>query len=99
MPLSSFSSVMASVASLINPRRFSKSQHGHLSTHCSKSRLLCSCSRAILSDRKSTRLNSSHQIISYAVFCLKKKKKEKSKLEIKNLKLMKTYTTLESLDR
>src|SRR5207244_8538470 len=27
------------------------------------------------SDRKSTRLNSSHQIISYAVFCLKKKKK------------------------
>src|SRR5258708_30443927 len=27
-------------------------------------------------DRKSTRLNSSHQIISYAVFCLKKKKRE-----------------------
>src|SRR5258708_18656175 len=27
-----------------------------------------------LGDRKSTRLNSSHQIISYAVFCLKKKK-------------------------
>src|SRR5258708_25252535 len=30
-----------------------------------------------LQDRKSTRLNSSHQIISYAVFCLKKKKKTK----------------------
>src|SRR5438552_12884451 len=29
-------------------------------------------------DRKSTRLNSSHQIISYAVFCLKKKKHYKS---------------------
>src|SRR5947208_11617934 len=29
-----------------------------------------------LEDRKSTRLNSSHQIISYAVFCLKKKKNE-----------------------
>src|SRR5947208_7411209 len=28
-------------------------------------------------DRKSTRLNSSHQIISYAVFCLKKKKTKK----------------------
>src|SRR5258708_22077589 len=27
-------------------------------------------------DRKSTRLNSSHQIISYAVFCLKKKNKQ-----------------------
>src|SRR3712207_7791618 len=29
-------------------------------------------------DRKSTRLNSSHANISYAVFCLKKKKKEQS---------------------
>src|SRR5438132_6492006 len=32
--------------------------------------------RSIL-DRKSTRLNSSHTVISYAVFCLKKKKKKK----------------------
>src|SRR5438034_8634644 len=30
-------------------------------------------------DRKSTRLNSSHTVISYAVFCLKKKKKKKNK--------------------
>src|SRR5436190_11772695 len=30
-------------------------------------------------DRKSTRLNSSHTVISYAVFCLKKKKKTKKK--------------------
>src|SRR2546430_10638696 len=29
----------------------------------------------VLTDRKSTRLNSSHSQISYAVFCLKKKKK------------------------
>src|SRR5437762_8637321 len=29
-------------------------------------------------DRKSTRLNSSHRCISYAVFCLKKKKKKKN---------------------
>src|SRR5438105_9939669 len=34
--------------------------------------------RALLQDRKSTRLNSSHEWISYAVFCLKKKKKKKS---------------------
>src|SRR5947208_4981237 len=40
-----------------------------------------SCARHVMTslsveiDRKSTRLNSSHQIISYAVFCLKKKKK------------------------
>src|SRR5256885_11525837 len=32
-------------------------------------------SRALLPDRKSTRLNSSHLVISYAVFCLKKKKR------------------------
>src|SRR5260221_9359818 len=32
--------------------------------------------RAGLADRKSTRLNSSHTVISYAVFCLKKKKKK-----------------------
>src|SRR2546422_3998585 len=32
------------------------------------------CLRAALRDRKSTRLNSSHGYISYAVFCLKKKK-------------------------
>src|SRR5438132_6902706 len=30
-------------------------------------------------DRKSTRLNSSHTVISYAVFCLKKKKNKKKK--------------------
>src|SRR5687768_18281284 len=32
--------------------------------------------RQAVQDRKSTRLNSSHGYISYAVFCLKKKKKE-----------------------
>src|SRR5438309_11277009 len=32
---------------------------------------------AVTSDRKSTRLNSSHSSISYAVFCLKKKKNTK----------------------
>src|SRR5947207_11695628 len=30
--------------------------------------------RMLIEDRKSTRLNSSHTVISYAVFCLKKKK-------------------------
>src|SRR5437763_13377343 len=32
-------------------------------------------------DRKSTRLNSSHRCISYAVFCLKKKSKERESIE------------------
>src|SRR5258707_7873196 len=36
------------------------------------------CARARSKDRKSTRLNSSHANISYAVFCLKKKKNHRS---------------------
>src|SRR5437588_5985494 len=34
------------------------------------------CGLQSVTDRKSTRLNSSHTVISYAVFCLKKKKKK-----------------------
>src|SRR5436190_8452716 len=37
-------------------------------------------------DRKSTRLNSSHTVISYAVFCLKKKKKKNKNNQKKNQK-------------
>src|SRR3989454_7110085 len=33
-------------------------------------------------DRKSTRLNSSHLVISYAVFCLKKKKKTRRRMRL-----------------
>src|SRR5256885_11444324 len=39
-------------------------------------------------DRKSTRLNSSHLVISYAVFCLKKKKKIKNGSELEKNKYM-----------
>src|SRR5260221_3865559 len=38
--------------------------------------------RDFTGDRKSTRLNSSHTVISYAVFCLKKKKRETLRLPI-----------------
>src|SRR2546427_2461244 len=48
---------------------------------CSRVGLL-SCRNFPFRDRKSTRLNSSHSQISYAVFCLKKKKE---KLHILNL--------------
>src|SRR3712207_8797521 len=41
----------------------------------SRARARTSSSSADTSDRKSTRLNSSHANISYAVFCLKKKKR------------------------
>src|SRR6202790_5840454 len=40
---------------------------------CNKPSILASKSRSTHLDRKSTRLNSSHYYISYAVFCLKKK--------------------------
>src|SRR5947208_6747475 len=48
-------------------------------------------------DRKSTRLNSSHQIISYAVFCLKKKKKKNQEKneEIKQAKRINNSETYE----
>src|SRR2546427_8810009 len=45
------------------------------------------------SDRKSTRLNSSHSQISYAVFCLKKKKKTKKQITTEET----IYTTVETL--
>src|SRR5438132_6679731 len=45
-------------------------------------------------DRKSTRLNSSHTVISYAVFCLKKKKKKQKKKYNHNI----THTTRISYD-
>src|SRR2546429_695020 len=42
---------------------------------CSWGAILLGHSNPAIADRKSTRLNSSHGYISYAVFCLKKKKK------------------------
>src|SRR5438034_2977454 len=44
---------------------------GFVLAHAYRSRL-----SSVEEDRKSTRLNSSHTVISYAVFCLKKKKKK-----------------------
>src|SRR5437773_5559609 len=45
-------------------------------------------------DRKSTRLNSSHITISYAVFCLKKKKKTKHLSQHNSLRSLANYTIL-----
>src|SRR5438552_14259740 len=69
---------------------------GHGARHRRRSRPLAAPDRArrgaradeidagdeLREDRKSTRLNSSHQISSYAVFCLKKKKKKTHRHEI-----------------
>src|SRR5260221_668475 len=45
-------------------------------------------------DRKSTRLNSSHTVISYAVFCLKKKKKQQKKIKIQQKHKIKSNSFL-----
>src|SRR2546426_5684599 len=51
--------------------------------------------RAADADRKSTRLNSSHLVISYAVFCLKKKKKKNEKERYHNLETLRnTYSAI-----
>src|SRR3989440_4108060 len=47
---------------------------------CTLAPLIRPLASANAADRKSTRLNSSHDQISYAVFCLKKKKKSRRRL-------------------
>src|SRR5947208_12287679 len=61
--------------------------------HSPRAVVLCAAGKRLCraQDRKSTRLNSSHQIISYAVFCLKKKKKKKTN----NKKQKKTETDVD----
>src|SRR5256885_7747920 len=46
------------------------------------------------SDRKSTRLNSSHLVISYAVFCLKKKKKNTQTINKNTIHRIRTHPYL-----
>ena len=72
---------------------------GSLARRCSLSAdvdLHCQlrCRRNQLGDRKSTRLNSSHLVISYAVFCLKKKKQNKKKNHIADRKSMQQQGTI-----
>src|SRR5256885_9488454 len=53
------------------------------------------CAEGAFGDRKSTRLNSSHLVISYAVFCLKKKKTTQSHVSRKSVSTY-THTTVSS---
>src|SRR5690348_17838518 len=55
-------------------------EHPHRILYVDESRYVVDT--ALIKDRKSTRLNSSHPSISYAVFCLKKKKKKKHTIMI-----------------
>src|SRR2546427_5171896 len=60
-------SAMGSVCIILLPARFHDAGDFALQRHTAKTE-----------DRKSTRLNSSHSQISYAVFCLKKKKQNRN---------------------
>src|SRR5205814_9173204 len=66
LPSSPFSDTLSEVSPPIAMRRFIDTTSSSVTPR----------SVAILVDRKSTRLNSSHLGISYAVFCLKKKKEQ-----------------------
>src|SRR5258707_1364688 len=50
-------------------------------------------------DRKSTRLNSSHANISYAVFCLKKKNQKPSTIPMDSFKRSGAYWCLKTVDQ
>src|SRR5690242_20779932 len=56
------------------PRHPTQGQHQRMAPG-----MVCRGESRDIPDRKSTRLNSSHMSISYAVFCLKKKKNKKMK--------------------
>src|SRR5579863_10576815 len=67
---------------------------------CRSSCLPTGCQSAVGDkDRKSTRLNSSHPSISYAVFCLKKKTKNKSDIFLQQKKKKKHYYITINLKR
>src|SRR2546426_8487717 len=60
-----YTTLFRSVLGADQPQQLAAVHHRHVRVHHDEA------------DRKSTRLNSSHLVISYAVFCLKKKKKKK----------------------
>src|SRR5260221_10878903 len=57
------------------------------------------CGRPAGRDRKSTRLNSSHTVISYAVFCLKKKKASHKSSERSTYKSYRMPSSVEGVER
>src|SRR2546427_7125686 len=80
LPISSSSKPKAHCASRLQPCI-------PCSTAWSSGARFAAAGKPAITDRKSTRLNSSHSQISYAVFCLKKKKTRK------------TYTLIDALQR
>src|SRR5438132_6918231 len=75
--------ILRSVGPVISTRRSWRSAGGLATVHAAARMPAVNGGKSgrAPSDRKSTRLNSSHTVISYAVFCLKKKKKKTDKKE------------------
>src|SRR2546427_9621957 len=74
-------------------RTYARSLHVYSRTGSDGGRALREARPQGARDRKSTRLNSSHSQISYAVFCLKKKKKEGLRTDRKVTKHMREFLT------
>src|SRR2546426_8154159 len=76
-----YTTLFRSLAHDRGPARHRARPQGAVAARHARRRMACdhSSARRARPDRKSTRLNSSHLVISYAVFCLKKKKKKKHK--------------------
>src|SRR3712207_8270980 len=70
-----YQSLYSDIQNQLNDHDVNNVVYGYAENHTSGSDFLSHCPDDIscLQDRKSTRLNSSHANISYAVFCLKKK--------------------------
>src|SRR5256885_4171363 len=77
LPISAYTPVTFCVSARWRPKTFS-----------SASETSPTVARRRTADRKSTRLNSSHLVISYAVFCLKKKKKTETASIYREYELM-----------
>src|SRR5207249_11549412 len=85
---------ISQVRGLIGRQRGQTGQHDTQGQHCDPSRVLHRGSPPER-DRKSTRLNSSHVSISYAVFCLKKKKIKKKKSQTKKEIIIKQQKSIQ----
>src|SRR2546428_320097 len=70
-----------------NPKAYTRLNQDTTSPYCDSDQCSsrCNVGARMPRDRKSTRLNSSHDQISYAVFCLKKKKKKNTHIVSKHL--------------
>src|SRR5207248_9804078 len=76
LPISSYKYVLNTVSLRLASSKYQK--EAQLRVRNYKEYLKVFNAQELGVDRKSTRLNSSHRTISYAVFCLKKKKKKKN---------------------